>query len=367
MSLGLAVRLSQMIDIQREQQLASLDPLEAFLRRRLFWAMFMIDRLVKIIGKATTQLYPATDQSQRPADTIVVGLESELHSWLASTPTFFNPLYDGSNRDESLFYDIPWILKRQQRTVKAAFFFANMLIYRGHVLREFRCQEPSTPHSSPLSARAEKCADNALSMIALAADFGINECRYNGTFWITSHFLFCAISILLVYLNMCQNPEQRLRVEKAIGDAMAFHRKLDSSVNISAQRLLDVSISNLPLLTLVHFRGWSLWLTLLQMQESHWRAQIIGTLNPPTSLAMETAYEAEIGYQESHAIDGETYFNDSSHPAPLPSNPGDASLEPVQDIVSNTQSYNDSMMLTHRRVNWIPLCQTHLVHLGASI
>lgn len=40
---------------------------------------------------------------------------------------------------------------------------------------------------------------------------------------------------------MCRDPEQRTRVENAVEDAMAFHRKLDSSVNISAQRLLDVS------------------------------------------------------------------------------------------------------------------------------
>lgn len=123
---------------------------------------------------------------------IVEDLESDLKLWLHSTPSFFNPFNDESAHGEEQFYDIPWILKRQQRTVKAAFFFANMLIYRGHLLREFRCQEPSTPHSNPLSARVEKCVDNALSMIALAADFGIDECRYNGTFWV------CPITIIRI-------------------------------------------------------------------------------------------------------------------------------------------------------------------------
>lgn len=144
----------------------------------------MVCRLVKIIGRAATQLYLASYRTQKSTDEIIAELELELQLWLKSSPDFFNPFNEGSARGEEQFYDIPWILKRQQRTIKSAFFFANMLIYRGQLLRDFRCQQPSAPRSNPLSGRAKKCIENALSMVTLAAEFGVNECRYNGTFWV---------------------------------------------------------------------------------------------------------------------------------------------------------------------------------------
>ncbi|KAH8663792.1 fungal-specific transcription factor domain-containing protein [Ilyonectria robusta] len=300
MSLGWAIRLGQMIDIQREQQLASVDPLQAYYRRRLFWSMFMIDRylavilgrpmaiqdsdvtveltpnlddtvssqvdarekkllmgttvhyrqaqpylpsaLVKIIGRAASQLYPVADRAPETTDAIISELESELQRWLQTTPDFFHPKTGSLPRQEEQYYDTPWILKRQQPTVQAAFFFAKMLIYRGPLLRDFRRQEPNKPPTDPLSDNAKKCAESALAMVALASEFGVDDGKYNGIFWITSHFVFCAISILLVYLTLYQDHEDRFVVEKAVEDAMAFQRKLDNSVNISAQKLLDVQI-----------------------------------------------------------------------------------------------------------------------------
>ncbi|WKT52396.1 hypothetical protein QSH57_002910 [Fusarium oxysporum f. sp. vasinfectum] len=288
MSLGWAVRLGQMIDIQKEHHTETIEPLQLYYRRRLFWAMFMIDRylavilgrpmaihegditvvlspeiddsissqvdarekkllmgttlhysLVRIIGRAASQLYPASDRPQSSVDRVVSDLEEELQQWLQNAPRFVHP--DRPSHDEEGYYDVPWILKRQQRTVQSAYFFANMLIYRGYLLQEFRRQEPNESPVEPPSDRARRCADNALAMIKLAADFGVAESRYNGTFWITSHFLFCAISILIVYMTICQDQQQLYIAEKAVEDAMEFHRRLESSSNISAQRLLDES------------------------------------------------------------------------------------------------------------------------------
>ncbi|PCD25283.1 hypothetical protein AU210_014390 [Fusarium oxysporum f. sp. radicis-cucumerinum] len=288
MSLGWAVRLGQMIDIQKEHHTETIGPLQLYYRRRLFWAMFMIDRylavilgrpmaihegditvvlspeiddsissqvdarekkllmgttlhysLVRIIGRAASQLYPASDRPQSSVDRVVSDLEEELQQWLQNAPRFFHP--DRPSHDEEGYYDVPWILKRQKRTVQSAYFFANMLIYRGYLLQEFRRQEPNESPVEPPSDRARRCADNALAMIKLAADFGVAESRYNGTFWITSHFLFCAISILIVYMTICQDQQQLYIAEKAVEDAMEFHRRLESSSNISAQKLLDES------------------------------------------------------------------------------------------------------------------------------
>lgn len=58
----------------------------------------------------------------------------------------------------------------------------------------------------------------------------------------TSHFIFCAISILLVYLALYQESDDWNSIESAVEKAMKVHRKLDNSVNICAQKLLDVRL-----------------------------------------------------------------------------------------------------------------------------
>ncbi|VUC20480.1 unnamed protein product [Clonostachys rosea] len=291
MSLGWAVRLGQMIDFQKEPTVL-LNQLDAFHKRRVFWAMFMIDRylavilgrpmvinekditvtlsseinrtisslidsrekklivgttahyrLTRIIGKAASQLYPAANRDPTAIEQIVFELEREMSDWLETTPKFFHPMESSTDDAQEQLFDVPWILKRQQRTVQAAFYFTNMLIYRGYLLWDFLRQEPSQFHSEPPTERVIKCVDSALSMIRLSANFEVDEGKYNGTFWITSHFVFSAISILVVYLTLCQDSEDRSKIEQAVEDAMRFHRKLDNTANISAQRLLDESRS----------------------------------------------------------------------------------------------------------------------------
>ncbi|TXB96102.1 hypothetical protein FocTR4_00016579 [Fusarium oxysporum f. sp. cubense] len=349
MSLGWAVRLGQMIDIQKEHHTETIEPLQLYYRRRLFWAMFMIDRylavilgrpmaihegditvvlspeiddsissqvdarekkllmgttlhysLVRIIGRAASQLYPASDRPQSSVDRVVSDLEEELQQWLQNAPRFFHP--DRPSHDEEGYYDVPWILKRQQRTVQSAYFFANMLIYRGYLLQEFRRQEPNESPVEPPSDRARRCADNALAMIKLAADFGVAESRYNGTFWvsqtatkfmvlpcltsslcqITSHFLFCAISILIVYMTICQDQQQLHIAEKAVEDAMEFHRRLESSSNISAQKLLDVGATILSCICRARELTWLI-------QESRRRTQIAQSIKTPNSSVVGSA------------------------------------------------------------------------------
>lgn len=111
-------------------------------------------------------------------------LELELRQWLSQTPPFFHPKPE-SEAAEPLFYDVPWKFKRQQRTIQGAFFFANMLLYRGYLLREFLQQVPDTPRRGPCPARVAKCVENAMAMLALAAEFGAEDLHYNSTFWVS--------------------------------------------------------------------------------------------------------------------------------------------------------------------------------------
>ncbi|KAF4865652.1 Activator of stress genes 1 [Colletotrichum siamense] len=280
MSLGCAVRLSQMIDIHREQKLC--DPIEGHFRRCLFWAMFMIDRylaailgrpmaihdsdvnmsypyplnhtvecylsttekrLTKILGLAISRLYLGAVHTPESQEQIVTKLEQEIDDWLRDTPDFFHPRKEKERGGDQEFYEVSWVLRRQQRTTQAAFLFSKMMIYRGYLLREFLDQTPSTPSSSSCSGRIRACVDNALAMVSLATNVGADECKYNAAFWTTSHFLFCATSILLVYCILYPDSDDTNKVHAAIEDAMKVHRELDYGAHINDQKLLEESCS----------------------------------------------------------------------------------------------------------------------------
>ncbi|KAJ4145967.1 hypothetical protein LMH87_004798 [Akanthomyces muscarius] len=270
LTLGLAVRLGQLSNIQRK--LHSEDAMKAHAHISLFWAMYMMDRylavalglpfaiqdaditvplvpelseqvgrslgqdetrlwvgvvahvrLAQIIGHIMAALYSVTASASPPADSIMGALELELRQWLSQTPPFFHPKPESEAAPEPLFYDVPWKFKRQQRTIQGAFFFANMLLYRGYLLREFLQQVPDTPRRGPCPARVAKCVENAMAMLALAAEFGAEDLHYNSTFWISTHFIYCAISVLLVYLSLYQECDGTDRIKAAVELAIKTH------------------------------------------------------------------------------------------------------------------------------------------------
>jgi hypothetical protein len=136
------------------------------------------------MGHIVTQLYPATRNNTAPTEAAVSGLETELLDWLNDVPEFFHPIQNEMSSREQAFYNVPWVFQRQQRTIRAAYFFANMLIYRDFLLREFLQQAPSTLRSGQCPERVRKCVDNAMAMLMLAAEFGVDEFKYNATFWV---------------------------------------------------------------------------------------------------------------------------------------------------------------------------------------
>ncbi|RAH77200.1 hypothetical protein BO86DRAFT_413302 [Aspergillus japonicus CBS 114.51] len=288
MTLGMAVRLGQIIGIERE--VASTGPSEQFSRKGVFWAMYMLDRylsvslgrpmairdeditiacptdldhetitllgpqetkvwlgvvaharLTRIIGCTITRLYPASKHlSDDARDRAVTELERDLQEWENQTPSFFLPPEQeplaGSQHD---FYAIPWIFQRQQKTITAAYHFTCILMYRGDLLREFLHHEPGTPApSQPSSARIRHCVNHAMAIARIAANIA-DDSTYNGVYWTTSHFVFCAISVLLVYLALYHAAEDRGAIEEMVEKAMKGHRKLDSSYNFRTQRLLE--------------------------------------------------------------------------------------------------------------------------------
>lgn len=152
-----------------------------------------------IIGHAIERLYPAVRKPAEFRETVIDELENELRQWISDTPSFFHPSYDSRNEPEQDFYDVPWIFKRQQRTVRSAFHFTSMLIYRGSLLREFLSHAPSTPqYVEPISTHVTKCVESAWAMASIAADIA-DDRTYNGVFWVRNPYArkCCAGTLIL--------------------------------------------------------------------------------------------------------------------------------------------------------------------------
>lgn len=133
-------------------------------------------------------------------------LEAELEGWLRETPSFFHPRNDAESTSDEGFYNVKWIFHRQQRTIRSAYYFTNMLIYRGHLLMEFLHQAPSTPLSKPPSPQISKCIESALEMAKMGGEMA-DDSYYNAVYWVRpwnclypQHLTLCADDIVLYLL-----------------------------------------------------------------------------------------------------------------------------------------------------------------------
>jgi hypothetical protein len=118
--------------------------------------------------------------------------------------------------------------------------FTIMLMYRGCLLNEFLRTAASTPCESAPTLPVQKCVQAAIHVASFAAKIA-DDPTYNAVFWTTSYFTFCAISILVVYLTLYRNVENRQQLEALLERAMRGHKRLDQSTELEAQRLLEES------------------------------------------------------------------------------------------------------------------------------
>jgi hypothetical protein len=84
--------------------------------------------------------------------------------------------------------------QRQQRTIRSAYYFTNMLLYRGFLLHDFMTRVPGLPVSVP-SELGQKCRDAAISMAEFASEFA-NDDTYNPVFWVSFRIPFTWFSVL---------------------------------------------------------------------------------------------------------------------------------------------------------------------------
>lgn len=72
---------------------------------------------------------------------------------------------------------------RQQRTIRAAFYFTSMQLYRGHLLDEFLQANFHDRLSLTPALPVQKCIHAALQMALFAADIK-EDVTYNSVFWV---------------------------------------------------------------------------------------------------------------------------------------------------------------------------------------
>ncbi|KAB8207882.1 fungal-specific transcription factor domain-containing protein [Aspergillus parasiticus] len=286
LAVGTAVRLGQIVGFHKAKATSS-NGLEEFTRRGMFWSLYTMDRylsaalgrpmminddditipypetavsswpgiddpheaktvpgivahikLARITTQVLRKLYGSKKHDKVARDESTSEIEVQLSKWLNETPGFLNPEEQSGQKESEVFYDIPWIFKRQQRTIRAAFYFTSMQLYRGYLLDEFLQANFHDRLSLTPAPPVQKCIHAALQMAMFAAEIK-EDVTYNSVFWTTSYFTFCAISILTVYLTLYPEIENRAVIENVLERAIEGHRKLDNSMNKHSQRLLE--------------------------------------------------------------------------------------------------------------------------------
>ncbi|KAJ1710298.1 fungal-specific transcription factor domain-containing protein [Aspergillus flavus] len=286
LAVGTAVRLGQIVGFHKAKATGS-NGLEELTRRGMFWSLYTMDRylsaalgrpmminddditipypeaavssspgiddpheaktvpgivahikLAQITTQVLRKLYGSKKHDKVARDESTSQIEAQLSKWLDETPRFLNPEEQLGQNESEVFYDVPWIFKRQQRTIRAAFYFTSMQLYRGHLLDEFLQANFHDRLSLTPAPPVRKCIHAALQMALFAADIK-EDVTYNSVFWTTSYFTFCAISILTVYLTLYPEIENRAVIENVLERAIEGHRKLDNSMNKHTQMLLE--------------------------------------------------------------------------------------------------------------------------------
>ncbi|KAF3384126.1 hypothetical protein DPV78_012903 [Talaromyces pinophilus] len=282
LALGTAVRLGQIINFHLEQPTTP-NSTQEFSRRVLLWSLYRMDRylsialgrpvaindeditipypesmgpemsgqlgsqeaktvlgvvahikLTQITSQILKHLYGPRNSDTVTKEKLVAGFEIQLQQWLQDTPSFFHP----DSHSESFSYFHVDCRGSQQRTIRAAFYFTSMLLYRGFLLDEFLEANTNDQLRQSPGPIALKCVEAAVHIESFAGKIK-DDSTYNAVFWTTSYFTFCALSILTVYLTLYPDVENRSSIETVLENAMEGHRKLDNSTNKQSQRLLE--------------------------------------------------------------------------------------------------------------------------------
>lgn len=158
-----------------------------------------IHRLVKIVGKISSDLYPTNKNPSTDWMETAQQTTAELKAWKESLPPFLEP----DKVDPTML--IP-IFQRQSTVLRLAYLNAIILANRPSLLSNFAdLNRSQNPPSGELESSLKECIDAASAVVETVNGF-IEESRMRKPFWFTHYISFCAISTLYVYTIQQNQP-----------------------------------------------------------------------------------------------------------------------------------------------------------------
>nr|XP_018260656.1 uncharacterized protein I303_06371 [Kwoniella dejecticola CBS 10117]OBR82814.1 hypothetical protein I303_06371 [Kwoniella dejecticola CBS 10117] len=170
-------------------------------------------------------------------------LEQELDDWQRSIPSFFRPRAVRIKDATSQFYLVDHLFERQRRTVEGAYWFIRLLLYRNFLLEEFLFASPGALDALPhrqVPNEFRKCVEAAMAIAEMAAEIK-DDTQYNGTYWTSAYFTFCAIAVLLVYMMLYDDALDDKEIRKILESAQLGLARMTWTTQTEWQSLLQES------------------------------------------------------------------------------------------------------------------------------
>ncbi|CAG9952617.1 unnamed protein product [Clonostachys rosea f. rosea IK726] len=216
-------------------------------------ALFHYSRLARILGMILRQLYgpESRGHSIQELHKVALTFESKLTAWKGDLPTYL----DYTKLPASA---MSTMTQRQTCTLKLTFSHASLLLYRPFILYSLEASVEKAPN---LQGWIKRCHDKSID----AANTIVAECKYlaerglfSRVFYLVTYLQFAAIGTLFMYCHLWPNAsEARSTAEEA---RMAFPAGVEG--DLVGQRYVEV-LNELSKLTSVssmdlasgHFQG----------------------------------------------------------------------------------------------------------------
>nr|XP_019050938.1 hypothetical protein I302_01381 [Kwoniella bestiolae CBS 10118]OCF29868.1 hypothetical protein I302_01381 [Kwoniella bestiolae CBS 10118] len=200
-------------------------------------------KLGHILGHCLQYVMRTSSSSHEVRHQGTLQLEQELDEWQRSIPSFFKPRTVRIKDSTSQFYMVDHLFERQRRTVEGAYWFIRLLLYRNFLLEEFLSASPGALDALPhrqVPNEVRKCVEAAMAIAEMAAEIK-DDTQYNGTYWTSAYFTFCAIAVLLVYMMLYDDALDDKEIRKILESAQLGLARMTWTTQTEWQSLLQES------------------------------------------------------------------------------------------------------------------------------
>jgi len=174
------------------------------------------DRLVRIVGKISNDLYPTNKNPSTDWMQTAQQITAELKAWKESLPPFLEP----DKVDPTMLISI---FQRQSTVLRLAYLNALILANRPSLLSNFAdLNRTQNPPSGELESSLKECIDAASAVVEIVNGF-IDQSRMRKPFWFIHYISFCAISTLYVYTIQQSQPGEQIERSNTGGNIHLQH------------------------------------------------------------------------------------------------------------------------------------------------